>query len=182
VRLSAGRSPDFARSLPELFVCASIISCSKATPSRSFSLNHVDSFLLCGAGEGQAGDVLIVTKIDRLARSTRDLLNTLHEITAKGAGFRSLGDTWADTTTPHGRPLTTVLAGFAEFERSLIITRTSEGRARAKARGQHMGRPAALTPFQRAEALARLAAGTETLSDIGRSYGVSHTTISRLQV
>lgn len=129
-----------------------------------------------------AGDVLIVTKIDRLARSTRDLLNTLHEITGKGAGFRSLGDTWADTTTPHGRLLTTILAGFAEFERSLIVTRTSEGRARAKARGQHMGRPAALTPFQRAEALTRLATGTETLSEIGRSYGVSHTTISRLQV
>ena len=129
----------------------------------------------------QAGDVLIVTKIDRLARSTRDLLNTLHEITGKGAGFRSLSDQWADTTTPHGRLLTTVLAGFAEFERSLIVARTTEGRMRAKARGQHMGRPAALTPFQRAEALARLATGTETLSEIGRSYGVSHTTISRLQ-
>jgi DNA invertase Pin-like site-specific DNA recombinase len=128
----------------------------------------------------EPGDVLIVTKIDRLARSTRDLLNTLHEVTAKDAGFRSLGDPWLDTTTPHGKLLTTVLAGFAEFERMLIISRTSEGRKRAKARGQHMGRPSKLSPFQRAEAIARVKTGVETLSDIGRSYGVSHTTIGRL--
>jgi DNA invertase Pin-like site-specific DNA recombinase len=128
----------------------------------------------------ESGDVLLVTKIDRLARSTRDLLNTLHTITARGAGFRSLGDPWCDTTTPHGKLLTTVLAGFAEFERTLIISRTSEGRKRAKARGQHMGRPSKLSSFQRAEALARRAAGIETLSDIARSYAVSHTTIGRL--
>src|SRR5271169_4209367 len=58
-----------------------------------------------------AGDVLMVTRLDRLARSTRDLLNTLAAITGKGAGFRSLGDTWADTTTPHGRLMVTMLAG-----------------------------------------------------------------------
>jgi len=128
----------------------------------------------------ELGDVLVVTKIDRLARSTRDLLNTLHAITAKGAGFRSLGDPWCDTTTPHGKLLTTILAGFAEFERTLIIARTSEGRRRAKARGQHMGRPPKLSSFQRVEALARRQAGIETLSDIARTYGVSHTTIGRL--
>jgi len=80
------------------------------------------------------GDVLLVTRLDRLARSTRDLLNTLATVTAKGAGFRSLHDTWADTTTAHGRLMLTVLGGLAEFERELICARTGEGRARAKAR------------------------------------------------
>ena len=65
-----------------------------------------------------AGDVLMVTRLDRLARSTRDLLNTLATITDKQAGFRSLGDTWADTTTAHGRLMLTVLGGLAEFERN----------------------------------------------------------------
>jgi DNA invertase Pin-like site-specific DNA recombinase len=126
-----------------------------------------------------AGDVLLVTRLDRLARSTRDLLNTLAAITGKGAGFTSLGDTWADTTTPHGRLLLTVLGGLAEFERELIRARTSEGRARAKARGVHLGRRPKLTPYQKREALRRRAHG-EPLTEIARSYNVSHTTISRL--
>ena len=76
--------------------------------------------------------MLIVTRLDRLARSTRDLLNVLDALARKGAGFRSLADTWADTTTPHGRLMLTVLGGLAEFERELIKARTSEGRQRAK--------------------------------------------------
>jgi len=101
-------------------------------------------------------DVLMVTRLDRLARSTRDLLNTLDEIAKRGAGFKSLADTWADTTTPHGRLMLTVLGGLAEFERELIKTRTGEGRAaRAKAAGVHMGRPSKLTPHQQREALAK---------------------------
>ena len=83
------------------------------------------------------GDALIVTKLDRLARSTRDLLNTLDAISKAGASFKSLGDGWADTTTPHGRLMLTVLGGSAEFERHLILTRTSEGRQRAQQRGVH---------------------------------------------
>ena len=79
------------------------------------------------------GDVLVVTRLDRLARSTRDLLNLLGTIAEKGAGFKSLRDTWADTTTAHGRLMLTVLGGLAEFERELIRTRTGEGRERAKA-------------------------------------------------
>ena len=82
-----------------------------------------------------AGDVLMVTRLDRLARSTRDLLNILDTITKAGAGFKSLADTWADTTTAHGRLMLTVLGGLAEFERELILARTGDGRARAKARG-----------------------------------------------
>jgi DNA invertase Pin-like site-specific DNA recombinase len=90
-----------------------------------------------------AGDVLMVTRLDRLARSTRDLLNNLATITDRKAGFRSLGDAWADTTSAHSRLMLTVLGGLAEFERELIRTRTGEGRARAKARGVRMGRPPA---------------------------------------
>src|SRR5262250_1191046 len=101
----------------------------------------------------ETGDVLMVTRLDRLARSTRDLLNTLAAITGKKAGFRSLGDAWADTTTPHGRLMLTVLGGLAEFERELIIARTGEGRTRAKARGVRFGRPPSLTPHQRREAM-----------------------------
>ena len=126
-----------------------------------------------------AGDVLIVTRLDRLARSTRDLLNILDTISKAGAGFKSLSDTWADTTTAHGRLMLTVLGGLAEFERELIRARTSEGRERAKARGVHMGRPPSLTSFQRQEAIKRREAG-ETLVDVARSYGVSYSTISRL--
>ena len=125
------------------------------------------------------GDVLVVTRLDRLARSTRDLLNTLAAITAKKAGFRSLADAWADTTTAHGRLMLTVLGGLAEFERELIRARTGEGRARAKARGQSLGRPFKLTPHQRSEAIRRRDRG-EPLSDIARSYNVHPSTISRL--
>jgi DNA invertase Pin-like site-specific DNA recombinase len=126
-----------------------------------------------------AGDVLTVTRLDRLARSTRDLLNTLAAITAKKAGFKSIGDAWADTTTSHGRLMLTVLGGLAEFERDLIRARTGEGRARAVARGQRMGRPFKLTDHQKREAIKRRNQG-ETLADIARSYNVSPATISRL--
>ena len=127
----------------------------------------------------EPGDVLLVSKLDRLARSTRDLLNTLATISDKGASFKSLGDPWADTTTPHGKLMITVLGGLAEFERHLILARTNEGRQRAKARGVRFGRKLKLTKHQREEALARRAAG-EALAEIGRSYNVSHSTISRL--
>jgi DNA invertase Pin-like site-specific DNA recombinase len=125
------------------------------------------------------GDVLIVTRLDRLARSTRDLLNTLAAITERKAGFRSLGDAWADTTTAHGRLMLTVLGGLAEFERELIRARTSEGRARAKARGVRLGRKPKLTLHQRREAIKRRESG-EPIRDIARSYNVHNSTISRL--
>jgi DNA invertase Pin-like site-specific DNA recombinase len=124
-----------------------------------------------------AGDVLSVTRLDRLARSTRDLLNVLATVSGKGAGFRSIADAWADTTTTHGRLMLTVLGGLAEFERELIKARTDEGRKRAQARGIRFGRKLKLTPHQIAEAIARREAG-EAL--VGRSYNVSHSTISRL--
>src|SRR5215216_3628975 len=120
-----------------------------------------------------SGDVVLVTRLDRLARSTRDLLNTLATITGKQAGFRSLADTWADTTTPHGRLMLTVLGGLAEFERDLIRSRTGEGRKTAKERGVRLGRKPKLTRHQRQEALARREGG-EPLADIARTYGVHH--------
>ena len=128
----------------------------------------------------EAGDVLMVTRLDRLARSTRDLLNILHMLGERSISFKSLADAWADTTTAHGRLLVTMLAGIAEFERELIRARTGEGRKRAQARGVKFGRPPKLSAYQRQEALQRLAAG-ETQTDIARSYGVSHVTIGRLQ-
>ena len=127
-----------------------------------------------------AGDVLLMTRLDRLARSTRDLLNTLAAITDKKAGFRSLGDTWADTTTAHGRLMLTVLGGLAEFERDLIRARTGEGRERAKARAVKLGRKPKLTPHQRREAIRRRDNLGEPLADIARTFNVSRSTISRL--
>ncbi len=127
-----------------------------------------------------AGDILLVTRLDRLARSTRELLNTLDRIAKAGAGFRSLGEAWADTATPHGRSMPTVLGGLAEFERELIRARTGEGRERAKARGVHMGRPAKLTALQKREALKALADGAATQADLARRFDVSQSTISRL--
>jgi DNA invertase Pin-like site-specific DNA recombinase len=124
---------------------------------------------------------VVVTRLDRLARSTRDLLNILDAVGKAGAAFKSLADAWADTTTPHGRLILTVLGGLAEFERHLIVARTGEGRRRAKARGVLFGRPHKLTPHQRREAIARRDTGDETLMDIARSYDVSHSTISRLR-
>jgi DNA invertase Pin-like site-specific DNA recombinase len=128
----------------------------------------------------QPGDVLMVTRLDRLARSTRDLLNILHSLGERQIGFKSLVDTWADTTTAHGRLLLTLLAGIAEFERELIRARTGDGRKRAQARGVRFGRPPKLNAHQRQEALQRLSAG-ETQADVARTYGVDGTTIGRLR-
>jgi len=125
------------------------------------------------------GDTLVVCKLDRLARSTRDQLNTLAAVADAGASFKSLSDSWVDTTTPHGRLMLTVLGGLAEFERHLILARTSEGRQRAQQRGVRFGRKPKLTAHQQQEALARRAAG-EALVEIARTYNVSHSTISRL--
>jgi len=103
----------------------------------------------------------------------------MEAVAGKGPGFRSLGDTWADTTPPHGRLMLTVLGGLAEFERELIRARTSEGRARAIARGVNLGRKPKLTPHQIKEVLRRKA-NDEPVREIARSYNVHNSTISRL--
>jgi DNA invertase Pin-like site-specific DNA recombinase len=125
------------------------------------------------------GDCFIVTKLDRLARSLKDLLVTLDQVTKSGAGFRCIDVPALDTNSPYGKLLLGVLGSLAEFERSLILSRTSEGRARAKAKGIRFGRKHTLTKYQMEEALRRRANG-EDLRSIARSYQCSHSTISRL--
>lgn len=88
----------------------------------------------------EPGSVVIVTRLDRLARSTIDLLTIVEQIADRGCPFKSLADPWADSTTPTGRLLLTVLGGLAEFERELSKARTTEGRERAKRAGVKMGR------------------------------------------
>ena len=127
-----------------------------------------------------AGDSVVVTRIDRLARSTFDLFAIVKLIVDHKAQFRSLAEPWADTSTATGRLMIAVLGGLAGVERDLIRTRTSEGRERAKTRGVRLGRKPKLTPQQKHEALSRRTAG-ETLMEIARSYNVSFATISRLR-
>ena len=124
-------------------------------------------------------DVVVVSRLDRLARSTLDLLSILRRVTEAGAKFKSLKDPWADTTTPHGELMVTILAGLATFERHLIKARTEDGRKRAKDRGVRFGRPPKLTPFQRQEALRRIADG-ESQADVARAYNVDPAVICRL--
>lgn len=121
------------------------------------------------------GDVVTVTRIDRLARSTFDLFAIVKQIVDSGGQFRSLAEPWADTSTSTGRLMIAVLGGLADVKRDLIRTRTAEGRSRAKARGQHMGRPPSLTPLRQAEARRRCAEG-ESLKELARSYNASSAT------
>src|SRR3974390_2316157 len=125
------------------------------------------------------GDIVTVAKLDRLGRSTRELLDLIDRIGKAGASFRSLGDPLWDTSSAQGRLLSTLLAGIAEFERELIRERTGEGRKRAMAEGVKFGRKPKLTPFQRGEAVKRRAAG-ETLASIAKSFEVDPSMISRL--
>ena len=115
----------------------------------------------------------------RLTRSTFDLFAIVKQIVDAGGQFRSLAEPWADTATSTGRLMIAVLGGLADVERDLIRTRTAEGRSRAKARGQHMGRPPKLTPQQQKEARRRRARGA-TLAELAKSYNVGRATISRL--
>ena len=132
---------------------------------------------LAALGEG---DVLVVTRLDRLARSTFDLLQTVRAIEAKGAKLKSLAEAWADMTTPAGKLILTVLGGLAEFERSLITERTAEGRARAKREGRRLGRPPLLSAHQRA-LIAQWRAEGQDNAQIARALGVSRSTVSRVQ-
>jgi len=169
------REQDFNGQIDELKAagCEKIFS-EKASGARGDRVELMKVMKRIGPG-----DVLVVTRLDRLARSTRDLLNVLAAITEHEAGFRSLKDTWCDTTTPHGRLMLTVLGGLAEFERELIRARTDDGRKRAKAKGVKFGRPLALDHHQRREALERLNAG-ESVIDVARTYGVNRATLYRL--
>lgn len=125
-----------------------------------------------------AGDQVVVTRIDRLARSVFELFAIVKKIIDADGQFLSLAEPWADTSTSTGRLMIAVLGGLADVERDLIRTRTGEGRARAKLRGQHMGRPSKMTPSQKQEARRRRNDG-ESVADLARSYGVSPAAIYR---
>jgi DNA invertase Pin-like site-specific DNA recombinase len=124
------------------------------------------------------GDIVCVTKLDRLARSSRDLHNILHDLGQRGCGFVSLGEAWCDTTTDVGRLMLTIMGGIAEFERGLIRKRCEEGIIRAKAKGTKFGRRSVLDPSQRRRIAERYAAG-ETMSELAREYECGEATIWR---
>lgn len=127
----------------------------------------------------RAGDVVTVTRLDRLARSTRDLLDIAERIQAVGAGLRSLAEPWADTTTPAGRMVLTIFAGIAEFERSLIIDRTKTGRKAAMARGVKFGPRPSLTPAQIDHARQLIDQDGRTVKDAAELLGVHRSTLYR---
>jgi DNA invertase Pin-like site-specific DNA recombinase len=155
--------------------CAKIYreKASGARPDRRQLLRMLDNL--------RPGDIVTVTRIDRLARSTFDLFAIVKRIVDAGAQFCSLAEPWADTDTSTGRLMLAVLGGLADVERDLIRTRTAEGRSRAMGRGKHMGRPSKLSAEQQAEARVRRAEGA-TLNELAHSYGVSRSTIARLRV
>jgi DNA invertase Pin-like site-specific DNA recombinase len=130
--------------------------------------------------EASPGDTVVVTRLDRLARSTRDLLNLLAQLDRDSIGFKSLRETSVDTTSPQGRLVVNILASISEFERELITARMGEGRKRAMAKGVKFGPKFKLNHFQRQEALARLETG-ESQAEVARSYNVDRATISRLR-
>jgi DNA invertase Pin-like site-specific DNA recombinase len=123
-------------------------------------------------------DVVVVTRLDRLARSTGNLLEIAEAIRAREAGLLSLAEPWADTTSPAGRMVLTVFAGIAEFERELIRQRTDEGRQAARQRGVSFGRPSKLRPDQR-ELVTRLLQEGRSVSDVARTFNVHPATIYR---
>jgi DNA invertase Pin-like site-specific DNA recombinase len=126
----------------------------------------------------QPGDTVVVTKLDRLARSSRDLANILHNVGEAQCGFVSLGETWCDTTSSVGRLLITIMSGVAEFERELISQRCDEGIERAKAKGTKFGRPTRLDAGQRRKIAERLAAGA-TYAQLAAEYEVGLATVWR---
>jgi DNA invertase Pin-like site-specific DNA recombinase len=124
------------------------------------------------------GDIVVVAKLDRLARSSRDLHNILHDLAENDCGFISLGESWCDTTTDVGRLMMTIMGGIAEFERGLIRKRCDEGIERAKAKGTKFGRPSALDASQKRKIAERYAAG-ETMAELAREYECGEATIWR---
>jgi DNA invertase Pin-like site-specific DNA recombinase len=124
------------------------------------------------------GDTVVVTKLDRLARSSRDLLNILGQLEEGACGFVSLGETWCDTTSDVGKLVITIMSGIAEFERKLILSRTEAGIAKAKAQGKKFGRPSRLEVGEKRKIAERYAAG-ETMAELARDYEVGEATIHR---
>ena len=128
--------------------------------------------------ELRSGDVVVVTKYDRLARSLKDLLEIVDLIQSRGAGFRSLGED-IDTTSPAGRLVFHVFASIAQFERERIVERTKEGLEAARRRGRVGGRPPALSAVQKAEVRRMRDEQLRPLPEIAQLFRVSVKTIRR---
>jgi DNA invertase Pin-like site-specific DNA recombinase len=128
--------------------------------------------------ELRAADFLVVTRLDRLARSTTELLRIAQAIEEKRAGLQSLEEPWTDTTSPAGRMVLTVFAGIAEFERALIRQRTEEGQTAAKKRSVPFGRARKLRPDQQ-DLVRRLIEEGKSVSDVARTFNVHPATIYR---
>lgn len=126
----------------------------------------------------RAGDVMVVTKYDRLARSLKDLLEIVEVIKAKGAGFRSLAED-IDTTTPAGRLVFHVFASIAQFERERIAERTREGLEAARKRGRVGGRPPSLSPAQKEEVRRMRDEELRPVAAIAQLFKVSGKTVRR---
>ena len=142
---------------------------ASAASGDRLELNRLLKFL-------RAGDLLIVTRLDRLARSTRELLLIVEAIKKAGAGFQSLGEPWADTTTPAGHMILTIFGAVAEWERSLIAERTAIGRKAAMLDGVRFGRPPAVTRDQLDMAFELMKAG-RSVSEVARALGVARSTL-----
>ena len=127
----------------------------------------------------RSGDTIVVWKLDRFARSTRDLLNTVETLGEAGAKFQSLSEPWANTTTHAGKMIMTVFAGIAEFERDLIRERTGAGLQAARKRGVQFGRPRKLNPDQ-ARLVSDLLEQGRAVREIARTFKVHEATIYRL--
>lgn len=126
----------------------------------------------------QPGDQIIVTKLDRLARSTLDMLTIIKDLGDRGIGFRSLAEPWADTTSPAAKLMLTVMAGVAEFERERIRERQREGIAKAKAEGKYKGRkPLADELVDRIKAMR---ADERRPTDIARMLRIGRSTVYRV--
>lgn len=125
------------------------------------------------------GDIVIVWRLDRLARSTKMLLEIADRILNSGAKFQSLSEPWADTTSPSGKLIMTFFAGMAEFERDLIRDRTSAGRREAKVRGVKFGRPSKVTPAQM-KLIKRLLAEGQSIRQVADTFDIHYTTLYRL--
>jgi DNA invertase Pin-like site-specific DNA recombinase len=179
-RLGYARVSTVGQTLDAQLEQLKAIGCTRIYREKASGARPDRRQLLRLLSDTQVGDVVTVTRIDRLARSTFDLFAIVKRIVDAGGQFRSLAEPWADTATSTGRLMIAVLGGLADVERDLIRTRTAEGRSRAQARGQHMGRPPKLTPQQQDEARKRRAEGA-TLKELARSYNVAAATISRLR-
>ena len=126
------------------------------------------------------GDVLVITKLDRLARSMGDLWQIVRKLDSKGVGFKVLDQAGMDTTTPTGKLMFNILGSIAEFERDLINARTDEGRKAAKAKGVKFGRKEKLTDDQMAALRADVKAGFLSMQAIGDKYGIARNSVYRL--